>query len=689
MLIQNVISMKKIRLFLVLCCSVAIGTNAQSISDVEKIKAKLYQISLSRALPVEMNIDIDASQMLKTINGLGSWPDINYQDKTASAWEPAKHLKRTFELSVQYRDEKSQFFGKTEVRNAIINALRFWTNNPPIASNGWWNMIGASNLLGGIYVLVENELDEALKQKGVALMKVSVKPDYYDYYGKATGQNALWIASAHMYASCITNDVEGLKRVFKTVAEEVVVSEKEGIQPDYSFYQHGPQNYAFGYGKGFAETAAKYFLLANETAFQFTAEKIAVLSNYMLQGQQWMTRYSYLEYTAMGREISRQAINLEPILSSLKWMKEVDPDHSSEYQAFYNRLSGNKQQKPLVGNRYFWRSDLMVHHRPAYYFSLKATSDRIFSGESGNGENTKGWYQGNGTFYLVRTGNEYHEIFPVWNWLKLPGLLASQKQKPLPQFLWGAGSKGATSFVYGITDGLYGCFGYDYNKDKVTAKRAWFMFDNEIVNLISNASGDSLYQSINQCLQNGEVWSGAKNKTGNTDRFFHDSVGYIINSTDKVIMKSQNQTGSWKEINSPASGDLITKKVFSLGIDIGNNKVDKSYSYTLLPSISLAKFKLYKLNDHVQILQNTNAVQAAYQRDIQQVQAVFYTSGKLRLPWKKLSVEMKQPGLVMLKKAGNKLIIDYCQPSEKKHIELLLDGKSHFKNDEIELIEIK
>jgi chondroitin AC lyase len=166
-------------------------------------------------------------------------------------------------------------------------------------------------------------------------------------------------------------------------------------------------------------------------------------------------------------------------------------------------------------------------------------------------------------------------------------------------------------------------------------------------------------------------------------------VGYIINSTDKVIMKSQIQSGSWKEINSPASGDLITKKVFSLGIDIGKNEVDKSYSYTLLPSISLAKFKLYKLNDHVQILQNTNAVQAAYQRDIQQVQAVFYTSGKLLLPWKKLSVEMKQPGLVMLKKAGNKLIIDYCQPSEKKHIELLLDGKSHFKNDEIELIEIK
>jgi len=680
--------MKKILFFVVLFSAVAICLHAQSLSDVEKIKAKLYQISLSRALPVEMNIDIDASQMLKTINGLGSWPDINYQDKTASAWEPAKHLKRTFELSVQYRDEKSQFFGKTEVRNAIINALRFWTNNPPIASNGWWNMIGAPNLLGGIYVLMETDIDKDLMEKGVALMKYSVKSNYYDYYGKATGQNALWIASAHMYASCITNDVEGLKRVFKTVADEIVVSEKEGIQPDYSFYQHGPQNYAFGYGKGFAETAAKYFFLANQTAFQFTDEKIAVLSNYMLQGQQWMTRYSYLEYTATGREISRQAINLDPILSALKWMKEVDPDRSSEYEAFYNRLSGNKQEKPLIGNRYFWRSDLMVHHRPAYYFSLKATSDRIFSGESGNGENTKGWYQGNGTFYLVRTGNEYHEIFPVWNWRKLPGLLASQKLEPLPQFLWGAGSKGATSFVYGITDGLYGCFGYDYNKEKVTAKRAWFMFDNEIVNLISNASGDSLYQSINQCLQNGEVWSGTKNKSGNINRIFHDSVGYFINSTDKVVMKSQNQTGSWKDINNSAGAELITKKVFSPGIDLGNNAVDKSYFYAILPSISLEEFKGYKLKDHVQILQNNNEIQSVHQKDIQQVQAVFYSSGKLRLPWGKISVEMKKAGLLMIKKTGNKLLIDYCQPTEKKHIEVMLDGKFYFKNEEIEVIKL-
>jgi chondroitin AC lyase len=680
--------MKKTIFLLLILCSGSIISRSQSLSDVDKIKSKLYQISLDRALPVDMTLNIEADEMLKTFDGSGSWPDINYQDKSASAWLPAQHLKRLFELSVQYRDKNSSLFGKPEVRDIILKGLQFWTNEPPHAANNWWNTIGVENFLVGIYVLMENELDNDLKAKGLKLMTLGVKPEYYDYYGKATGQNALWLASAHMYACCLTNDMEGLKRVFSTVAEEIVIADGEGIQTDYSFYQHGRQNYAFGYGKGFSETAAKYFFLANNTTFQFSNDKIDIFSNYLMQGQQWMSRYSYLEYTAMGRQISRKGIDLKPILSSLKWMMVVDPAKQEEYKAFYNRLSDNRKEKPLVGNRCFWRSDLMVHHRPNYYFSLKATSNRITSGESGNGENIKGWYQGNGTFYLIRSGNEYHEIFPIWNWRKLPGSLCSQKSGTLPLFLWGAGAQGATSFVYGLNDGMYGCFGYDYNKDNVTAKRAWFFFDNEILNLVSNVSGDSLYQSINQCLLNGEVWSGAKNKQGNIDRVFQDSVGYCINTTDKLVVKAENQTGSWYDINVSESAEPITKKVFSLGIDLGNKVVDKSYSYAILPAISLGDFKKYKLSNHVQILLNTKDIQAVFQKDIEQVQAVFYSAGKLDLPWNKLTIEMKKPGLVLIKKQMNNVIIDYSQPTDKKHVEFKLADKNLFQNDDL-AIEIK
>ncbi|MBC7888728.1 MAG: hypothetical protein H7Z13_12675 [Ferruginibacter sp.] len=661
--------------------------HAQTINDVEKIKERLYNLGMERSSPVESAVDQPIDNMFNSMDASGKWPDIDYQDKTASKWLPASHWKRLLELSIQYRDTKSPHFNNDTLRNTILTGIGYWLKLPPQASNYWWNAIGVPNLMGSVYILMEKDLNDRLKSRGIELIKLGVKPTHYEYYGKATGQNLLWLASAHLYAACLSNDIEGVKRVFASVGEEIKITEEEGIQPDFSFYQHGKQNYAMGYGKGFTASAAKYFYLANQTAFQFTPEKIAVISHYLLDGQQWMSRYGYLEYTAMGREIARKDIDRTPLTSALKWMMDIDKPFYNEYLAFYRRLSGIKEEKPLVGNRYFWRSDLMVHQREKYYFSLKATSDRISSGESGNGENIKGFYQGNGTYYLVRTGHEYDDIFPVWDWRKLPGLLTKQTAGTFPLFTWGTGSEGNKPFVYGISDSLYGCFGYDYDKENVTARRSWFFFDNEIVHLANSINGDTVYQSINQSLLNGKVWtSNLNSKNPGNQMAFHDSVGYCISPIgNDIYLKTTEQTGTWKEINLSASAASISKKVFSLGIDLGTNANNAAFSYTIIPAVSLDQFKKYNLTDHVVILQNNNSLQAVHQKDIEQVQAVFFSSGTVELPWDNISLQMKQPGLALIKKVNNKLVIDYSQPFPTKHIEIILDNKIVFVNNEIEI----
>lgn len=677
--------MKNKLVFVFLLILISGGLHAQTLADVNVIKARLYQLNRVHAQDDNISTDQRIGVLIHDLDASGKWPDINYQDKNAAKWLPSEHWRRLSELANQYRNEKCSYFGKKELKDAILKGIQYWLNETPVASNYWWNAIGVPGMMGGVFILMEKDMDKSLLVKGVELMKVGINSDHYEYYGKATGQNALWLASVHMYASCLTNDIEGLKRVFATVSDEIVITDKEGIQADYSFYQHGKQNYAMGYGKGFTTAAVQYFYLANGTTFSFPPQKIDIIAHYLLDGQQWMSHYNYVEYTAMGREISRQGNNGSSILSALKSMIELDPARKKAYEKFYRRLSDNHEEKSLVGNRYFWRSDLMIHQRQNYYFSLKGTSNRITSGESGNGENIKGFYQGNGTFYLVRDGHEYDEIFPIWNWRKLPGLLCAQKSEPLPLFTWGAGGEGATSFVYGLTDSLYGCFGYDYQKDKVSAKRSWFMFDHEIVNLVSNASGDSLYQSINQCLLKGKVWKDLQKEKGKTSRVYHDSVGYCIRSDEPLVVKNELQTGSWKEINLSASGLPVTKPVFNLGIDLGPKATGKSYAYVILPAISLEQFKTYDLKNHILIIENSNLLQAVYQKDIQQVQAVFYESGKIELPWNKLILQMKQPGLLLLKKTSNKLIIDYCQPSDKKHIEFKLSKGQKLNNKDIEV----
>jgi chondroitin AC lyase len=657
-------------------------SKSEAMNDVSIIKSRLYQVNLAQEFKDEYTTDQSTDSLIKKITPAGNWPDINYKDKTDSRWQPAEHWFRLVKLAVDYKNEKSSYYKNHLLKDAILNGIRYWIREKPKANNYWWNVIGVPGYLGSVLILMEDELDEFMLKGGVDLLLVGVKPDYYDYHGKATGQNLLWIATAHLYAACLTNDEVGLERVFASVADEIVLTQNEGIQPDFSFYQHGPQNYALGYGKGFSNTAVRFIYLANQTSFQFSQDKINIISHYILDGQQWMTRNGFLEYSAMGREISRQKIDKGNMLVSLRWMKEVDTLRANEYDAYYQRLSESNTSNPLIGNKYFWRSDLMIHQRKHYYFSVKGTSDRIISSESGNGENIKGFYQGHGTYYLVRNGKEYENIFPIWNWRKLPGSLVAQKTSPLPLFNWGDGARGKTSFVYGISDGLYGCFGYDYNKDSVSAHRSWFFFDDQIVCLVNGVSGDSLYQSINQCLLKGKIWT---NKGGSgVTKIYHDSVGYVINHGNFPIeCKQEKQTGSWKDINLAAGSDSVSKDVFTLGVQLSEKVKEGTYAFTILPAVSLKEFQKYQLANKVVILRNSISLQAVLQKEIQQVQAIFFKPDILKLPWKNISVSMKKPGLMMIKKINNQLIIDYSEKEIKKHIEVAMKPGVIFENDDI------
>ncbi len=663
---------------------------SQANADIDKIKSKLYSLSLESSFMEDSSLLEKVEPLLKTMEASGKWPDINYQNKSAAKWKPAEHWERLLALAISYSDKKNIYYQNGQLKNAVLKGIKYWLAETPIAANYWYNAIGIPGYIGKVYMLMEKELNDSLLNAGVRLMKTGVKPDHYEYYGTATGQNLLWIASAHLYAACLTKDIGGIKRVFEEVAKEIRITENEGIQPDYSFYQHGKQNYAMGYGKVFSLTAARFFYLADKTAFQFPQEKINILSHYLLDGQQWMSRYDYLEYTAMGREISRMSKEASQILTALNWMMEIDSFRRSSYQAFYRRLSGIKEEKPLIGNHYFWRSDLMVHQRRNYYFSLKAASSRISSSETGNGENLKGYFQGNGTYYLIRNGEEYKDIFPVWDWRKIPGLLAKQNADSFPLITWGAGAEGATSFVYGISDSMYGCFAYDFNKASVTAHCSWFFFDNEIVHLAAGINGDSVYQSINQCLLKGGVWIDSSNRSfkkgPDTKKIFHDSVGYYVNSNHfPVQLTTAEQTGSWKSINTSQSSEPVKKNVFSVGINLGSKVVNGSFSYVILPGISPGEFKKYRLQNHIDILKNNDAVQAVYQKNIEQVQAVFFNAGSVRLPWSTIVIKMKRPGLLLIKRHGNKLLIDYSQPSLKKHLELFTTNKVIYEDDEIGL----
>ncbi|GAB2565224.1 polysaccharide lyase 8 family protein [Spirosoma areae] len=604
------------------------------------------------------NQSIPLDSTLLTLRPDGSWPDIAYAEQSPSRWAAATHWDRIEQLTQAYRTVGHPFYNRPDVSTKALAAIGWWNQQKPVCRNYWWNAIGIPLKMGEALLLLGKELPDNQRTAGIALMKVGVKPDFYDYHGPATGQNQVWLATIHAMAAILEKDEAGLKRAFSAIWAEIKVTTAEGIQPDNSFHQHRAQLYSGGYGLGFTRNIAQVIKLTQATPYQIPAEKQAVFDAYVLEGQQWMIRgrpgaafgraaFGF-DYSAVGREIVRPAsVNTMATgagrLSGLgKLLAELSGPRQPEYQMLANRLAG-QPGPPLLGNRHFWRSDFMTHHRAGYYTSVKMTSNRILSGESGNGENGKGYYLGHGVQFIYRTGEEYTDIFPVWNWRRLPGTLLEQSPQPLPLFNWGEGSTGTTGFVGGVSDGTYGLAASDYKHGQVSARKAWFHFDNEIVCLgtgISCTSDYPLYQTLNQCLLTGDVWASTGSEQTRelikgaqvlpqTHWIWHDSVAYVFPGNPTVHLRTDAQTGAWRDINNSPfySAKPLSIDVFNLWLDLGKQARNQTYQYLIRPGVSAKDMSQYK--NPVVVLRNDSTLQAVRHVGLNATQAVFYQPGTL------------------------------------------------------------
>jgi len=354
----------------------------------------------------------------------------------------------------------------------------------------------------------------------------------------------------------------------------------------------------------------------------------------------------------------------------------LDVPRKKELQAFAGRLDGSSLAT-LSGNRQFWKSDFMVHHTPKFYSSVKMTSSRIKGSESGNNENLQGYYLGQGVQFIMRSGKEYEEIFPVWDWQRLPGLLSEQKTGKLPLIPWGAGTEGKSDFAGGVSDGHYGLAAYDYVRDNVSAKRSWFCFDDEIVCLgaaIDCATDNSLFQTINQGLLKGNVLVGnEKQKIETLTRgvhalkkqqwIYHDSTAYFPNDNETISVSKDIQTGNWRMINNnhSAPDQVITKDVFNAWIDLGKQAKNKSYAYTIVPGISVSDAAKY--NHPVKILANDSTAQAVWHQKLNIVEAAFYQPGELNFG--NYIISVNKPVLLLATENDRELTINLANPENK------------------------
>jgi chondroitin AC lyase len=610
-------------------------------------------------------------ELLAGLDQEGFWPDIDYASRERGGWPPATHVSRLATLAKAYRSPGSAFHQDARLSRELHQALDYWLDNDLICPNWWYPEIGIPMRLAPTLFLLEDELSEAQMEKAIKILDRAEIG--------MTGQNKVWLSGNVLMKSLLLRDEEMIRKAAESIREELRAGEGEGIQPDWSFHQHGPQLQFGNYGLSYAGSMIQWIGLLRGTPFAFDEDKVEIVRNYLLKGLQWVSWKDRMDVSACGRQLfpdspEQKAGSLSRFFQE---METLDPARSSTY-ADANRYSS------LQGHKHFWRSDFQVQRTPGYYFSVKMCSNRVVGAESCNSENLQGYHLGDGAALLYQSGREYENIFPFWDWKKVPGTTTLQTDQPLP-VLTCRGYRLETGFVGGVSNGTSGIAVLDYARDGLQAKKSWFLFDGRIACLgagITSGEGYPVTTSINQVFLSGKIRIKEKRQrnlpTESAEQIepqwiWHDDTGYVFPDGGKATLAAQTIEGSWHEVAARYPEEQEQADIFRLWLDHGVNPSAQTYAYFILPNTALKDMRKVEKNPPFRILQNDDRAQAVVSADGNLAGIVFYQAGTADVFG---GVAVDGPCLVLLQKDKEVVKISVSDPTQElTQIQLSLTGR--------------
>ena len=619
---------------------------------------------------------------MRALRDDGSWPDVDYADRTRGGWRTYRHLTRTLAMAQAYKKPGHPLAGDASLRAAVIKALAHWTQKDYVNPNWWYPQIGVPMTVAPILLLMGDELpsdlSDATMQRVLGRSKMGM-----------TGQNKVWLAGIAFLKGLLREDSGLMTQARKKIFEELRITTAEGVQPDYSFHQHGPQQQWGNYGASFGGDMIKWASIFRGTSYALDADQVTILSRYLSEGSAWVLWRGRMDISGCGRQIfpGCQASKGRGIVGQLELMTKVDPDRADTYRDILasNRPGG---ANTLTGHRHFWRSDITIHRRPTWYASVKMSSTRVIGAETCNSENMMGLHLGDGVTYFYRTGAEYEDLFPVWDWRRLPGTTCLQNAQSLVPN--SKRCRGKSDFVGGVSDGTEGVTAMEYIRGSLHARKTWFFLDDAVVCLGAGIHCDdpeAVLTSVNQCVLNGPVTISAGRQTRELSRgerftvrldwVHHDGIGYVLLKPQTATAGAVTQSGNWHAIHRRESAATVERDVFSLWIDHGLKPTDARYAYAVLPDVSVEDVRSFSEAPRLTVLAQTPSLQAVASADGRKVQVAFFEPG--RLAWGDgRTIEVDVPCLVMFDETAAPARLHVADPTHRQEaIKVRLSGKYH------------
>ncbi|GAM20958.1 hypothetical protein SAMD00019534_041330 [Acytostelium subglobosum LB1] len=591
-------------------------------------------------------------QLMSNIQADGSWSNVNYQDTNAIQWQPLVHVNNFLSMAAVYSADHpgNNLHQSDDLLNKTLLALDFWlANSTGFSSSNWIHteLSPSVPLSAGCFLLAnQTHLNETRRDLLLPILNKAA-------LGNGTFQGAIkvLVAKINVLKSFIIQDESVTSAAFVVAWSTLTYTagNTDGIKIDGSFFQGDPLVVNGYHGASYLNDVLTMIVLTDNTSFVAGNAGQEVFATMALQGSQWMS-YSLNGGTFWHSQVVSFALGIPDgtlfsgIDPNLFWQS---PLKNSEFQVWGSRINGTNTLLPS-GNRQFWYSDLVVHARQNYMASLRFTSKRTINSQCqlGNGYTTQ--KIADGSFLLIVDGSEYFNIYPLWDWQRIPGITSEVNDTQVA--CSAVRAVGTTKFDGSLSDGDYGIAAMDLapTYSTVRGKKAWFMFDDQIVflgtNITNTLNTATLLTSIEQKFDGGNniftsnnsaspLPKGGINTFTNVSWVHHGQVGILFpdvyNKTNAapvtVNVGTQGKGASWQYVGTDSKG--TNGDIYSVYLShTAGGAVQNQYQYIMFPNMMYNTFtsQLDTLAKLITVIRNDDSVQAVAHRTLNNLQMVFW-----------------------------------------------------------------
>ncbi len=662
---------------LILIFTFSVSSTHAKPDDIEIVKERVVAELMKSSID-----DGRVETIMNKMNDDGSFQGINYTDLSRTAGFPQRH--HTYDLvylAKAYKNKASKYRKNKKLKEIITRGFKYWVDNDFFGDNWHNNQISTPTNLVNLMLVIGDELPKDLVDKGQPIIgRANMNAS-----GARPSGDRIVIAGILAKNLLFIGDKEGFEEIIELIEGEVKFSTgTRGMQHDYSFHHRTDRvnnTTSYGYGK-YANAFGEWSYYVANTKYAFSVEKINQLVDYYLDGIYKQMVYGvYTDISVKNRSISHKAVFEPRSITEIERLL-LSTDYRKDELEEIIKLRKGEADPSLSFSKFFWQTEHFVFQRPNYYTTVRMFSTRNRNMEvpyNGPGKTTH--HRADGTNYLQLRGDEYHNIWAVYDWQKISGTTIMQKPE-----LYGPTEiqkDGLTDFVGAVTDGLYGAVAFDFRSphDMLTAKKSWFFFDEEYVCLgtgINSRPNLPVATTINQVFLRSDVTVMQDDKTiilpngnrklDNVKWVYQDKIGYIFPDPTTINLSNQVEQGRWSDITDQKniSEEIVSEEVFMLWFDHGKRPNNAAYQYIVVPDVSEQELnETSSDNRNIEILSNSSDIQAVKNNKLGICQLAFYRAGEVEIS-DGFKFRMDSQGMAMLKMQGNRIEeLTISDPSRK------------------------